>query len=309
MKILYFGSDAFGIPSLEELKKKYHLIGVVTAPDRPAGRGMKFSSTPVKIWAEENKVPVYQPEDISDKRFIETLKTLSPEFIVLISYGKILPETIINIPSCCSVNVHPSLLPEYRGAAPMEWALINGEKETGITVITIKDRVDTGDIIKQKKIQIEDTDDIFSLKKRLSEIAPSLLIEGLEDIKKGIRPHPQEGSPTYARKLKKEDGLIHWEKSATEINNLIRGVKEWPGAYTYLDGKYIKIYGAIPVPGEKNKTPGEILDVDKTSIYVACGEGILKVSDVQMEGKKRMTVGEFLRGYPLKPGKIFSEKR
>jgi len=309
MKILYFGSDAFGIPSLEELKKKYHLIGVVTAPDKPSGRGMKFSSTPVKIWAKGNKIPVHQPENISDKGFIETLKALSPEFIVVISYGKILPETIINIPSCYSVNVHPSLLPKYRGAAPIEWALINGEKETGITVITIKNRVDTGDIIKQKRIPIEDTDDIFLLKKRLSEIAPSVLIEGLEDIKRGVKPHPQEGKPTYARKLKKEDGLIHWGKSATEINNLIRGVKEWPGAYTYLDGKYIKIYGAIPVPWEKNKVPGEILDIDKVCIYVACGEGILKVNEVQMEGKRKMTAGEFLRGYPLKPGKIFSEKR
>lgn len=309
MKIIYFGSDAFGIPSLELLKKNHDILCVITAPDRPSGRGMKLSATPIKIWALKNNVPVYQPEDISDSNFMETLEKLSPELIVLISYGKILPEKIINIPSIEAINVHPSLLPKYRGAAPMEWALINGEKETGITVITIKKGVDTGDIIKQEKIPVYETDDIFSLKERLAEIASTLLLEGIEYIKNGVQPQPQQGTPTYARRLKKEDGLINWKKSATEIYNLIRGVKEWPGAYTYLDGKYIKIYGAVPVSEFPEGNPGEIVNIDRSYISVACGEGILKITELQMEGKKRMSVAEFINGHPLKTGMTFSKKR
>jgi len=309
MNLIYFGSDAFGIPSLEELKKKHHILCIITAPDRPAKRGMKLSSTPVKIWALENDIPVYQPEDISNKNFIETIKNLSPELIVLISYGKILPREIIDVPSAGAINVHPSLLPKYRGAAPVEWALINGEKETGITVITIKDKVDTGEIIKQQKVSIDDKDDIFSLKKRLSEIAPSLLIESIDNIKKGVKPYPQQGIPTYARRLKKEDGLIKWNKKAIDIYNLIRGTKEWPGSYTYLDGKYIKIYGAYPLTGQKNGEPGEVIDIDGTCIYVACGEGIIKITELQMEGRKRMDTSEFLKGHPVNIGSIFSEKR
>ncbi|MCM8777333.1 MAG: methionyl-tRNA formyltransferase [Candidatus Omnitrophica bacterium] len=309
MRIIYFGSDAFGIPSLEELKKKHNLLCVITAPDRPAGRGMKLSSTPVKIWAIQNNIPTYQPKDISDNEFIKNIKELSPEFIVLISYGKILPKEIIEIPSLGAVNVHPSLLPKYRGAAPMEWALINGEKETGITVITIKDKVDTGEIIKQQKVLIDDTDDIFSLRKRLSEVAPFLLLEGLEDIKNGVQPQIQDGTPSYARRLKKEDGLIRWRKRATDIYNLIRGVKEWPGAYTYLNGKYIKIYTAFPILDQKTGRPGEVVGIGHLCIYVACGQGVIKIKELQMEGKRRMSVSEFLNGHPLKTGDMFSETR
>ncbi|MCX8081836.1 MAG: methionyl-tRNA formyltransferase [bacterium] len=309
MKIIYFGSDAFGIPSLEALKKKYCLAGVITSPDKPCGRGLKISSTPIKVWALNNNIPVYQPENISDTTFIKTLKDISPDFIVLISYGKILPEEIIKIPSAGAINVHPSLLPKYRGAAPMEWALINGEKETGITVITIKDRVDTGEIIKQERTSIYETDDIFSLRRRLSEIAPSLLLESITDIKNGIKPLPQQGISTYARRLKKEDGLIQWKKSATEVYNLIRGVKEWPGAYTYLNGKYIKIYGALPVSEKKDGQPGEIVDINHSNIYVACGKGILKINELQMEGKKKMSATEFINGYRLKTGMTFSKNR
>ncbi|MDD3725769.1 MAG: methionyl-tRNA formyltransferase [Candidatus Ratteibacteria bacterium] len=309
MRIIYFGSDAFGIPSLEKLKEKYNLLCVITAPDKPAGRGMKLSCTAVKNWAQENHIPVYQPEDISDRNFIQTLKTFSPELIVVISYGKILSEEIIKTPSLISINVHPSLLPKYRGPAPMEWALINGETETGISVITIKSKVDTGDIIKQQKFPIYSTDDIFLLRERLSKNAPDILIESIEDIRRGIQPQPQHGTPSYARRLKKEDGLIRWNQTALEIHNLIRGVKEWPGAYTYLDGKYIKIHRASPIQEESNKEPGEIIKFDKCYIYVACGNGVLKIEELQIEGKKRMSASEFLNGYPVKKGNKFSEKR
>jgi methionyl-tRNA formyltransferase len=307
MKIIYFGSDEFGIPSLEELKKRDVLLGTVTAPDRPKGRGLKTSCTAVKKWAIQNNIPVHQPETLSDKMFIDTLKVLEPELIILISYGKILPPPVIRIPSVAAINLHPSLLPKYRGAAPMEWTLINGEKETGITVITIKDKIDTGNIIMQKKVVIDETDDIFSLKKRLSETSSGVLIESIEEIKRGIRPAPQRGNPSYARKLTKEDGLIRWEKTASEIHNLIRGTKEWPGAYTYINGRYLKIFHSIPGMewGEKGAKTGEVIKTDRDSIYVACGEGILQIDEVQMEGKKRMPVSEFLKGYRIKTGDRF----
>ncbi len=311
IKIIYFGSDAFGIPSLEELKKRHNIAGVVTSPDRPRGRGLKVSFTPVKNWAIKNNIPFYQPESLSDKNFIDAIKGLKPEIIVLISYGKILPASILEIPSLAAINVHPSLLPRYRGAAPMEWTLINGEKETGITVITMNGTVDTGNIVKQEKVPIDDAVDIFDLKKILSDTTPELLVESIEKIRKGICPTPQEGIPSYARKLTKKDGLIKWEKDACEIHNLIRGTKEWPGAYTYINGKYLKVFRSIPgmEHGEKNGKAGEVVNIDRDSICVACGKGVLKIMEVQIEGKKRMTVSEFLKGHKIKEGDRFSGKQ
>ncbi len=317
-EIIYFGSDSFGIPSLEELKKHFRLLGIVTSPDRPKGRGLKISCTPVKEWALKNNITVYQPESPRERDFIESLKKLKPEFIVLISYGKMLPCSVLEIPSAAAINVHPSLLPKYRGAAPMEWALINGEKETGITVMAMHCKMDAGGIIMQKKIAVDGKDDIFTLKNRLSSIAPEMLIESIGLIKKGAAPAPQEGIPTYARKLTKEDGLIRWNKTSAEIYNLIRGTKEWPGAYTYINAKYLKIFTAEPLsssPSHPNLLPqgekqqGEIVNADKNFIYAACSAGILKISEVQIEGKKRMPVSEFLKGCKIRTGDRFSEKK
>lgn len=302
MRIIYFGSDAFGIPSLSALKKKHTIAGVVTTPDMPKGRGLKLSHTEVKDWAIKNDTPVFQPECLSDEKFNALIKNINPELIVLISYGKILPLPILKAASVAAINIHPSLLPKYRGAAPMEWALINGEQKTGITVITMYGSIDTGDIILQKEVPIDDNDDIFSLKRKLSEISPEVLMESLQRLEKGISPVPQKGTPSYARKLTREDGLINWNKTATEIHNLIRGVKEWPGAYTYLNNKYLKIFNSIPeIEGGVHGDPGEVLGdkKDKDSIYVACGKGILKITEVQVEGKKRMPVSEFLKGHKI----------
>ncbi len=322
MRIIYFGSDDFGMPSLVELKKNHTIAAVVTAPDRPKGRGLKVAGTPVKDWALKNNIPVYQPESLREKDFPCTLKSLNPDFIVLISYGKILPLSILEIPCLAAVNVHPSLLPAYRGAAPMEWALINGEKETGITVISMLCETDTGCVIMQKKTEIGENEDIFSLKARLSGIAPGMLVESLEKIAKGFKPEPQKGVPSLARKLIKKDGLIKWEKTAAQIHNLIRGTKEWPGAYTYFNGRYLKIFDAEVISsslagegqGEENRNkqmhgnPGEVVCADKNSIYASCGEGILKITEVQLEGKKRMPVQEFLKGHRIKPGESFSRR-
>lgn len=323
-EIIYFGSDSFGIPSLEKLKKHFRLLGIVTSPDRPKGRGLQISCTPVKEWALKNNIPVHQPETPSDRNFAESLKKLKPHFIVLISYGKILPCSVLEIPTAAAINVHPSLLPKYRGAAPMEWALINGEKETGITVMAMHCKMDAGGIIMQKKTPICKKDDIFTLKSRLSSIAPEMLIESIGLIRNGAVPAPQEGTPSYARKLKKEDGLIRWSKTAGEIHNLIRGTKEWPGAYTYINGKYLKIFNAelISFPphpsllprGEKEyKTgivPGEIANTGKDFICVVCGgRTFLEIREVQIEGKRRMPVQEFLKGSRIKAGDMFSETK
>ncbi len=318
MRIIYFGSDCFGIPSLEELKKNHTFPGIVTAPDRPKGRGLKLSCPEIKDWALKNDIPVYQPERLSDESFIRTMQDLNPDLIVLISYGKILPVTILKTASIAAINVHPSLLPKYRGAAPMEWALINGDKKTGITVMTMHGRIDTGDVIMQKEVAIADTDDIFSLKKRLSEISPGLLAESLNMLLKGVSPTPQKGVPSRARKLVKKDGLINWAKSASEIHNLVRGVKEWPGAYTYLNGRYLKIFNSIILPSppadlsrkgdsqDGDRKHGEIIDTGRDSIVVACGKDALKITEVQMEGKRRMPVSEFLKGFKIQRGDRFS---
>lgn len=304
MKIVFFGNDNFGIPCLITLKRKYEISCVITAPDRPKGRGLKVSPTPVKEWAVTNGIDVYQPE-IFDEDFILKLKKIEPDFIILISYGKILPPSILNIPKITSINVHPSLLPKYRGPAPIEWALINGEKETGITIIKMDEKIDTGEIILQEKVEILPSDNAFTLKNKLSYLAQEVLVKGIEIYLKERKTYPQIGEVSYAPKLKKEDGLIKWEKDAEKIYNLIRGVIVWPGAYTYIEfptgKKLLKIYKAEigEIDGNFGK-PGEIIKIEKDYIEVACGKGTIKIKELQIEGRNRMNVSQFLCGYQEK---------
>ena len=310
MKIIYFGSDEIGINCLEELKKKYELVCVITSPDRPKGRGLKLTPTPVKEWAEKNKIPLLQPEKF-DPQFTEKLKKLNPSLIVLFSYGKKIPSDILKIPEFGAINIHPSLLPKYRGAAPVEWALIKGEKETGITVIKMDEKIDHGEIIVQEKLMIDEKDNALTLKEKISRIAPSILIKAIEKIRNKEKTTPQKGKPTYARKLDKKDGLIDWNKNAEEIVNLIRGTYIWPVAHTYIEKnderKQLKIYQAeIGEKEGKHGNPGEILKIEKEYIEVACGNGTVKLREIQMEGRKRLPVSEFLKGYRnLKAGDRF----
>jgi len=309
MKVIFFGSDEFGIPSLCEIKKNFDLLAVVTAPDKPKGRGLKLLPTPVKKWAEENSINVFTPE-IFDYDFISRLKSLNPDLIVLISYGKKLPFEIIKIPRLCCLNLHPSLLPKYRGAAPIEWTLINGEKETGITVIKMNEKIDEGEIILQKKFPVLPDDDAITLKNRLSIASGEILIDAIEKIKKGEKGIKQKGKPSYARKLKKEDGKIIWSKKAIEIYNLIRGVVEWPTAFTYIETekgkKLIKIFKSeIGKEKEKSGKGGEIIEIGNDFIEVACGEGTIKIKEIQIEGKRKMKTSEFLRGHKINPHSFF----
>lgn len=301
MKIIFFGSDNFGIPSLEMLKRNFEVVCVVTSPDKPKGRGLKISPTPVKEWAIANGINVYQPERFEES-FIDKIKKILPDLIVLISYGKILPSSILKIPKIASINVHPSLLPKYRGPAPIEWALINGETKTGITIIKMDENIDTGQIIIQKEVEISPFDNAFTLKNRLSFLASDLLYEGIKIVKQGGKTYPQKGEISYARKLKKEDGLIKWDSTAEKIHNLVRGVIIWPTAYTYLSTnstkKLVKIY-KTEIGNKKGKfgKEGEIIKIEKDYIEVACGEGTIKIKELQLEGKKRMSISQFLCGY------------
>ncbi|MCS7180029.1 MAG: methionyl-tRNA formyltransferase [bacterium] len=301
MKIIFFGSDIFGLPCLEVLKRKYNLVAIVTIPDKPKGRGLKMSPTPVKEWGFVNNIEVLTPVNF-DNEFINKIKKISPHFIVVISYGKILPISIIEIPKIACINLHPSLLPKYRGPAPIEWAIINGETKTGITTIKMNEKVDEGEIILQKEIEILPSDNVITLKNKLSQLAPEVLIESIEILLKENRTYPQIGIPSYAPKLKKEDGLINWEKDAEKIHNLIKGIMIWPTAYTYLNQnstkKLVKIFKTEI--GEKEKVlgkPGEIIKIEKDYIEVSCGRGSLKIKELQIEGKKRMSVSQFLCGY------------
>lgn len=306
MKVIFFGSDDFGIPSLEILKEKFELVAIVTAPDKPKGRGLKISATPVKEWGIKNKIDVFQP-NLLDEKFGEILISIFPDLIVLISYGKILPNEIIKIPKIASLNLHPSLLPKYRGPAPIEWTLIKGEKETGITVIKMDEKIDTGKIVVQEKIPVLSSDNAFTLKEKLSKIAPEILLKGIERLKNGEKTYSQKGTVSYARKLTKKDGEIKWEKKAEEIYNLIRGVIIWPTAYTYLKiddtKKIIKIFSAeIGIENGKFGSPGEIIKIGNDFLEVACGDGTLKIKEIQVEGKKKMNINQFLCGWrwPLK---------
>ncbi|HOM26629.1 MAG TPA: methionyl-tRNA formyltransferase [bacterium] len=301
MKILFFGSDIFGIPSLEMLKRNFEIIGIVTSPDRPKGRGLRISSTPVKEWAIMNGINIYQPEKFEES-FINKIKKISPDLIVLISYGKILPSSILQIPRICSINVHPSLLPKYRGPAPIEWAIINGETKTGVTIIKMDENIDTGEIIIQKETEILPNDNAFTLKNKLSLLSSDLLYEGIKIIKEGGKTYPQKGEVSYAPKLKKQDGYINWKLDATRIHNLVRGVIIWPTAFTYLKinsrKKLIKIYKTEVGETEgKFGNCGEIIRIEKDYIEVACGNGTIKIKELQMEGKKRMSTSQFLCGY------------
>lgn len=307
MRIVFFGSDEFGLPSLEELRKEHALLAVVTAPDRPKGRGHKIGCTPVKEWAGQHSIPVLQPEKL-DQKFVQSLQEINPQLIVLISYGLILPAAVVNLPPLGAINLHPSLLPKYRGAAPIEWALINGETETGITIIKMNTGIDRGGILLQEKVPVSDSDNTLTLKKKLAELAPGLLLRVTEKLPE-LKPLPQEGKTSCAPKLQKELGRIDWRNSSLQIHNLIRALIEWPGAYTHLATpkgmKYLKILAACADERTgRFGQPGEVIETTSDCIRVACGQGTLKVVRLQLAGKNVLPAREFLAGNPINPGTI-----
>jgi len=305
-KIVFMGTPEFAVPSLRKLMEKgFNVSLVVTQPDKPAGRGRKLTPPPVKVEAEKLKIPVVQPEKIKDNPELEKLlRKISPDLIVVVAYGKLLPPWLLTLPKYGAVNLHASLLPEYRGASPIQSVLLDGKEKTGVTVMKISEELDAGDILSQREVEIYKSDNAKTLHDRLSQIGAELLAETLPLYVEGkIIPQPQDHSKaTYCPKITKEMGKIDWQESAVKIFNKIRAFTPWPSAYTFLEGRRIKITEAEPLMEETSFPPGTVIKADK-ELLVSAGRGILRILKLKPEGKKEITAEEFIRGYPIKVGK------
>jgi len=309
MRIIFMGSPEFAIPALKRLLESRHeIVAVVTSPDKPKGRGLKVESTPVKILADKKKIRTLQPKSLKDPEFIEKLKQINADLYVVVAF-RILPEELLSIPPKGIINLHPSDLPKYRGAAPINWAIINGEKATGITTFLIEKTVDTGQILMKEKASIGEDETAGELSARLAELGADLMLKTIDNYENNkITPIAQDDTKaTKAPKIKKEDCVIDWKKSNREVKNFIRGLSPNPGAFTYYNKNIIKIFQADLSGNQREKAiPGEIINVDKNKgILVACGKGAVIVKDLMKEGRKRMTVQDFLRGSSIKPGERF----
>lgn len=302
MKIVFMGTPEFAVPTLKSLIASGHEVAaVVTQPDKPRGRGKNMQLTPVKEEALKNGITVYQPIRVREQEFINTLQEIKPDVIIVVAFGQILPETILNLPYYGCLNVHASLLPKYRGAAPIQWAVINGETESGVTAMFMEKGLDTGDMLKKVRVELDEKETGDSLHDKLSLLGGPLILEVLEELKIGtaVRIRQEDDKSTYAKQLDKKMGRIDWTKPAREIERLIRGLNSWPSAYTDLDGRTLKIWAADVLDKTPGKAPGSIVGITRDSIEVSTGEGVLAVREVQLEGKKRMETNAFLRGYPL----------
>jgi len=306
MRIIFFGTPAFAIPSLVALlQSEEEVIAVVTQPDKKKGRGHVSSPSPVKELAIDRGIKILEPVNIKDPLFLSGLSKIMSEIIVVVAYGKILPAQILRLPSHGCINVHASLLPKYRGAAPIQWAIINGEKKTGITTMLMDEGLDTGNILLQEETEISSDDNAETLGNKLAEIGASLLIRTIKGIRSGyIKPISQKGTPGYAPPLKKEDGRLNWSKTATEIFNFVRGMYPWPCAYCYLNKERIKITRVKMLEGS-----GIPRRVEKTGeeLIVGTGEGLISIIELQPEGKIPMSAKAFLQGRRFKEGAFFDE--
>lgn len=308
MQIVFMGTPDFSVPVLEALAGSRHqVIGAVTQPDKPKGRGKSVVMTPVKEKALELGIPVYQPVKVRDPEFVQVLKNLNPDIIVVVAFGQILPKQVLDIPAFGCVNIHASLLPRYRGAAPIQWAVIDGEKESGVTTMMMDEGLDTGDMLEKASVVLSPDETGGSLHDKLSAMGAELILSTLSKIEDGtITRTPQTDENTcYARMLKKSMGDIDWTMDAVSIERLIRGLNPWPSAYTRWNQKTLKIWKAEALKDEYEGTCGEVVYRDKNAIYVKTGRGTLSLKELQPEGKKRMEVEAFLRGYPVEMHTVF----
>ena len=316
MKIIFMGTPDFAEESLKAIYEAGHeIVGVVTNPDKPKGRGMKMIPSPVKEFAIEENLKIFQPEKVkNNEEFINELKALQPDVICVVAYGKILPKEILDIPPYGCINVHASLLPQYRGAAPVQWAVLNGDKTTGVTTMYMDVGMDTGDMILKEEVQIGEDETTGELWDRLKTIGGKLLVETLKQIEKGTAPREKQGEDfTVAPMLSKNMAKIDWNKSAKEIKNLVRGLNPIMGAYTFLNDKKIKFW-KVKVAGEDEiyaenlefLTNGTVIVSDpKDGIFIKCKEGILKVLEIQGENAKKMAIQDYLRGNPIQEFDVF----
>lgn len=308
MDIIFMGTPDFSVPVLEALADAGHNIkAVVTQPDKPKGRGNVMQMTPVKEKAKELGIKVYQPEKIrGNEEFYNEMKKLNPDAAVVVAFGQILPKEILELPKYGCVNVHASILPMYRGAAPIQWAIINGEQETGITTMLMDEGLDTGDILLKEYVKIDSDETGGSLFDKLSRLGGPLAVKTLEGLENGtIKRVKQEGETFYASMLKKSSGKIDWDRPAVYIERLIRGLSPWPSAYSTLNGRTIKIWSADTKEDSVSGENGEIIKVETDKIFVKCGEGVLVIKELQPEGKKRMNTDAFLRGNHTESGMKF----
>jgi methionyl-tRNA formyltransferase len=315
MKIVFFASDIFALPSLKALLAANHEICcVVTQPDRESGRGLHLSSTIIKSHAEASGLEIYQPQNVNTAEAKKILKDLTPDLFIVIAYGQILREEILDIPKIFSINVHASLLPKYRGAAPINWAIINGDKITGVSVMRMVKEMDAGPVILQESTDIASMDTAIDLDEKLSDLGAQLLLQSLKLIKNGDQKlTPQdEARVSFAPKLKKDDGLIDWGKPAQNIYNLVRGSLSWPGAFTYYKEKLLKVYKARVGPADiscSRCSCGEIIDVSNVGITVITGKDNLTIEELQIEGKRVMKASEFIIGHKISVGEIFAKNK
>lgn len=308
MRIVFMGTPDFSVPALKALVEAGHEVAaVVTQPDRPRGRGKELQMTPVKVQALAYGIPVYQPEKVKDPAFVEILRNLQPEVIVVIAFGQILSRDILDLPPYGCINIHASLLPKYRGAAPIQWAVIDGEKETGVTTMMMDVGLDTGDMLEKTVIPLDPKETGGSLFDKLSQAGGPLILSTLEKLKAGtaVRTPQTDEDSTYAKMLTKSLGQIDWSMEAAAIERLIRGLNPWPSAYTFVHGKTLKIWDAdVLKESSDGAAPGQIIRTDPHSLIVAAGEALLSIRELQLEGKKRMDVETFLRGYTIEKGEI-----
>ena len=310
MRILFMGTSEFAVLALRELiSHNFEFVGVVTQPDRPSGRGKRLNPPPVKIVATEHNLPIYQPERVRKPNFVGTLKHLAPDVIVVAAFGQLLPQTVLDIPPCGTINLHPSLLPKYRGAAPIQWALINGETETGVTLMLLDAGEDTGDIICAKRIPISDTDTALTLSDQLANLGAKQLVQVLSDMPENAPPpaiSQNDAEATHAPRLTKETGHIDWNQPTTTIHNLVRGTAIWPGAYTFFRADLrLKILSCQPHPQTLVAPPGTLEIVEKQKLLVATAEGTLQLLQIQPATKKAMEAHDFINGYQLQTGERF----
>ena len=298
MKVVFMGTPDFSVGTLEALVEAgYEITGVVTQPDKPKGRGKQMMPTPVKEAAEKHGLPVYQPRRVRDAEAIEEIRKMEPDVIVVVAFGQIIPKEILDMPKYGCINVHASLLPAYRGAAPIQWAVMNGDEVSGVTIMKMDEGLDTGDMLTKVEVPLP--------KLEKGEVTPE--------------KQPEISTTEYARMIKKEDGKIDWTKSAVEIERQIRAMSPWPSAFTKVNGKNLKIWGAkviamfggdlfSKIPGQNpTKSAGKVWVADETGLHVKTGDGILVIEELQLEGKKRMKAADFLRGYAIEPGTRLGE--
>ena len=298
-RVIFMGTPEFAVPCLAALAAECEVLGVVTQPDKPRGRGKKLQPTPVKAWAVVHDLPVWQPQKVKTAEFTQFLAAQKPDLIVVVAFGQILSQAILDIPPYGCINVHASLLPRYRGAAPMQWCIINGEQETGVTTMFMDAGLDTGDMLLRETLSIGPDTTLAEVHDSLMAMGAQVLMQTLQELAAGtLKRTPQTGESNYAPMLTKETGHIDWRKPAQQVHNLVRGLDSWPGAYTYLGAEKYKIWRTQLTDVQSTAVPGTIVAADKgQGLLVATGAGVLRVLELQAPGKKRMATADYLNGH------------